>query len=183
MERLQPIDLEKTQFQRQFRGYHRAQVEQTLAQAAQEITTLRQEIQKARETAEAALKELEHFRTQESTLKETLILAQKTADETKALAHKEADLILQQAQQKAADLERQAQKHINNLRWEIERLNLERQKFEQRLRGLLNEHSQTLESGRLFQPALVNLEIHELSEPEGAPPEPEPHPSFGEAQT
>ncbi len=169
MERLRPLDLEKTQFKSSFRGYDKATVDLIVARAAREIETLLGELKHAQETATHALTELEHFRAQESTLKEALILAQKASDETRANAHKQAELIEEQAQQRALELERQAQQKVRDLRWEIERLSLDRHKFEQRLRSLLDEHMRLLDIDRPYQPVLVNLELQENENPEQEP--------------
>ncbi len=137
MERMMPIDLERAELQKSFRGYDRNQVQALLQRAAKEMATLRSEIESAQAEIGKLRQEVESFRAQENTLKEALILAQKTADETRAAAHKESDLIVEQARQKSTDVEAQMQSKINDLRWELERLRLDKQKFLNSYRGML----------------------------------------------
>lgn len=137
MERMMPLDLERAELQKALRGYEVTQVQALLQRAAKEMATLRSENETAQTELVKLRQEVERFRSQENTLKEALILAQRTADETRASAHKESDLILEEARQKSADVETSMQSKINDLRWEIERLRLDKQKFLNSYRGML----------------------------------------------
>lgn len=137
MERMMPLDLERAQLRTTWRGYDRTQVQALLQRAAKEMATLRSEMDALRTDVGKQKHELETFRSQENTLKEALVLAQKTADETRASAHKEAELILEEARHKSAEAETQLQTKINDLRWELERLRLEKQKFLGNYRAML----------------------------------------------
>lgn len=161
MERISPLDLEKSEFRATFRGYDRQAVREVLNKAAKEIETLRAELKQAREESEANRREVERFHAQETALKEALLLAQKTADETRSAAHREAELIVSEAHRKASDVQKSAQERINDLRWELERLSLERSKFYAKFRSLLEEHLSALGGASGLQPALVNLEVND----------------------
>lgn len=137
MERMTPIDLERTELKKSMSGYDRSQVQALLQRAAKEMSLLRGEVESLQSENAKLTRELETHRSQENTLKEALILAQRTADDTRASAHKEADLILEEARQKAGEIEQQNQSKINDLRWELERLRLEKQKFLSQFRALL----------------------------------------------
>jgi cell division initiation protein len=139
MDRMMPLDLERAELKRTMRGYDRNQVQSLLQRAAKEMSTLRGEVDALQSDCGKLRQEVESYRAQENTLKEALILAQRTADETRATAHKEADLIVDQAKQRLGETESQMQSKINDLRWELERLRLERQKF-------LNNHRAMLEA-------------------------------------
>jgi len=137
MERILPIDLERVDLKKSLRGYDRTQVQDLMNRAAKEMASLRSELDEAKSENLRMKQELDSLRAQENTLKETLILAQRTADDTRASAHKEADLITEQARQKAVESESQLQTRINDLRWELERLRLDKQKFLNTYRGML----------------------------------------------
>src|SRR5690348_5082053 len=107
LERIWPIDLERVDLKKSLRGYDRSQVQDLMNRAAKEMASLRSELDEAKSENPRIKQELDSLRAQENTLKETLILAQRTADDTRASAHKEADLITEQARQKAAELESQ----------------------------------------------------------------------------
>jgi len=137
MERFTPIDLERTELKKSLNGYDRTQVQALLQRAAKEMSLLRGEVESLQTENAKLLRELETHRSQENTLKEALILAQRTADETRASASKEAALVVEEARQKAGDIEQQNQSKINDLRWELERLRLEKQKFLSQFRAML----------------------------------------------
>ena len=163
MERLMPIDLERIQLGTGWRGYDKKEVDAICLRAANEIGALLQELKEARETAATMTREVESYRAQEQTLKEALLLAQKAADETRASAHREANSIIEEARRQAGEIDQTAQARIADLRWEIERLGLERQRFESRLRTMLEEQLRLLDQGRPGQPALVNLEVSDAA--------------------
>ena len=162
MERMMPLDLEKAQLRTTFRGYDRMQVQALLQRAAKEMATLRSELDSLKNEISKQRQELEGFRTQENTLKEALVLAQRTADETRATAHKEADVIVEQARQKASGTEAQMQSNINDLRWELEKLRLERQRFLGTYRAMLETQLRDIaEMGGL---AVVEGELTQTAE-------------------
>jgi cell division initiation protein len=129
MERIMPIDLERVNLKRSLRGYDRSQVQDLMNRAAKEMASLRSDLDEAKSENLRMKQELESLRAQENSLKEILVLAQRTADDTRVAAHKEADLVMEDARQKALEAESQMQSKINDLRWELERLRLDKQKF------------------------------------------------------
>lgn len=137
MERMMPLDLERAELKRAFRGYDRTQVQALLQRGAKEMATLRSELDSLTQDMAKLRQEVDGFRAQENVLKEALILAQRTADETRASAHREADLITEDARQRVVETESQMQTKINDLRWELERLRLDKQKFLNQFRGML----------------------------------------------
>jgi cell division initiation protein len=140
MERMMPIDFDRAKLKKSFRGYDRSQVDDLLSRASHEIEVLLNEIKQAREVLGKQQADLETYRAQENLLKEALVLAQRTADETRFSAHKESDLILDEARRKADDIEKQAHQKLNDLRWDLERLRLDKQRFTNNFRALLEDH-------------------------------------------
>jgi cell division initiation protein len=171
MERLKPLDLEKIQFRRSVRGYDPQQVDDVCKRAAKEIETLLAELKEARDAAERANEKLGHYLAQENTLKEALVLAQKTADETRALAQKEAEHIREKAQADALATAEQFQERINDLRWDLERIRLERQKFIVHFKAVLQEQLQALDEGRSAQFAFISLDQPSTELPTDTEPE------------
>lgn len=153
MERIKPIDLERTQFNTTLKGYDKTQVDDVVRQAAHEIETLLMEIKSCRERCGGMDKEIQLFRSQESLLKEALVLAQKAADDTRANARREADQIVSQARQDASHLHAEGHLKLNEITWEIERLQGIKRSFESGLRSLVGSHLSLLEErSRLDQP-------------------------------
>ena len=161
MERMTPIDLERAELRTRFRGYDKAQVEELRGKAAAEMASLLREAKTLKDENDLLRAEVEGFRRQEGTLKEALILAQRTAEETIALAHKEADRIVQDARRVAEQTARQDGDRLNDLRWDLERVRLEKQKY-------INDYRAMLESQLRHLSDLVG---REFSVVEGDPPQ------------
>jgi cell division initiation protein len=164
MDRIMPVDLERKDFRTRFRGYDRSQVDDLMQEVADEIARLRMANKKLDEEAVAIRRELEGHRAQEGTLKEALLLAQKTADETRASAHREADLIVEEARRKAEEMHQQNETRLADLRWEIERLRLDRQRFLTNFRNMLEAQLRELAETSGGQLSVVQGETHEIAE-------------------
>lgn len=158
MERLKPLDLERLRLRRTFRGYDRKATDEVLARATKEIELLLREVAEARESATQAIAELDRFRLQEATLRDTLLMAQRAADETRANAHREAELIVEAAHRESLDVRQASQGSINDLRWELERLRIDKQKFITQFKSMLEEQLRALDEGRSAQLALIEME-------------------------
>jgi cell division initiation protein len=156
-----PIDLERssTHLRRAWRGFDRTQVLEVMQKAALEMSSLRGEIESLQQQLTQQRAELDTHRAQENTLKEALLLAQRTADETRATAHREGDSIVEEARRKAAEIERQAKEQMHELRWELERLRLEKQKYLNQFRTLLE--TQLRELAEMGGFAVVEGEVAE----------------------
>lgn len=140
MERLRPIDIEKTLFKRVFRGYDPKAVEALTSKCSKEIEALLAEAQTLRSDNERMRAEVESFRAQENTLKEALMLAQRAADDTKAAAHRESELLIEEARRRAADLQRELESKLSDVRWNLEKARLEKDEFVVRFRNMLEDY-------------------------------------------
>lgn len=140
MERLSPIDLERTQLPKAMRGYEPGAVDALVQRAARELEEMLSENKNLRSEVYEMTRDLKRYRDQETMLTEALVLAQKTADEVKSAAKKEAELIVQEARQNAADLVREADHQKQNAFWEVEKVRQQQVSFETRFREILEEH-------------------------------------------
>lgn len=144
MDRMKPIDLERIELKTRFRGYDRSQVDLLLKQAADEMTALLAQIQDKDAEIGKLRSSVETYQAQEGTLKEALMLAQRAADETRANAHKEAELIVQEARQRVEEIGKDSKASLADLRWDMERLRLDKQRFINGFRTLLEGHLREL---------------------------------------
>jgi len=125
-----PLDLRQQHFRSAFRGYDKIEVTSFLAavaddyeQALRETDQLRQELMKL----EAALNE---HRGRESTLKSTLMTAQKLADDIKANAEQEARRIIREAEGRSDLLLEKTSARLEDIQREIDGLKLKRKDVE-----------------------------------------------------
>jgi cell division initiation protein len=133
MDRMMPIDLERADLRKRLRGYDPKTVDALRLQAAAEMELLRKELSEANAELDRLRAEVCGTRAMEETLKQALILAQKTADETRAQAHREADSIIHDARRKAAE-------DLRELRMEADRLREDNAAFEASFRSTLESH-------------------------------------------
>lgn len=161
-ERLRPGDL-AAEIPRAFRGYDTAKVDDLLARAAHEIGRLSGELKSAQEQIEALRTEVEAFRQQESAIKGALISAQLSAEATRQAAEKEAERLIEETRQQALELQKELQLRTTEMRFELEKLHLEKQKFIGQFRAMLEHYlASVVEAGG-------NLEAHAHDSPNGHP--------------
>ena len=144
MDRIMPIDLERVQLRKCFRGYETSTVDQLIKGSADSLQSLLIENAGLREEVERQRQELERTRLQENTLKDALILAQKAADETRAAAHRHGENILEEARQAALAERISMQQQVSELRWDMERLRSERQRFESEFKSMLDRYQRDI---------------------------------------
>lgn len=129
---------------RAFRGYDTAQVDALLADLRTRQETLHREVDQLREQnarfgSEAAQVESarQALASEESAVKEALISAHRQAEDVLAEARREAEILLQVARETGARMQEDLRGRIDDLNWQIERLSLQRQRFQADFRGLL----------------------------------------------
>jgi len=142
MDRIMPIDLERADLRKRLRGYDPKAVDTLRMQAAAEMELLRKELSEANAELDRLRAEVQGTRAMENTLKEALILAQKTADETRAQANRDADSIIHDARRKAAE-------DLRELRAEADRLREDNAAFEASFRSTLESHLARLGAKRV----------------------------------
>ena len=142
---LTPVDIVHTEFKSSLKGYKKSQVDEfvknvmeTLEQSIREKTELQRKY-------DSLKSELDKIKRIETTLAETLVVAQKAADEIKSNAHKTAELIIQEAEQAKAKTSIEAQIEIERNRSDIALLQSTRSRFEADFKTLLTSylHQQT----------------------------------------
>lgn len=144
MERLTPIDLEHINLKQRLGGYEKAGVDALIRKASVRIEELIEENFNLKKRNERLASELERRRAEENTLKDALILAQRTADETRQTAHRHAEVILEEARLQAASEKALLQDELNELKREIELSKIQRQRFVEEFRTMLERYNRDL---------------------------------------
>ena len=108
---LTPLDIENKRFGRSLKGYNVDEVDEFLDELTIQYEKLYKENSELKELVENSKKDLEHYKSVEHTLQNTLVMAQTTAEDIKNMAQKQADQIVSEANIKAKksveDLDRQ----------------------------------------------------------------------------
>ena len=104
---LTPLDIENKKFSKQMmNGYSVEEVDDFLDELSVDYAKNYKELNEANQKIEDLNNSLEHYKTIESTLQNTLLMAQSTAEEVKNVAKQQADQIIGEAKsvaQKEAD--------------------------------------------------------------------------------
>jgi len=86
--KLTPLDIRHKEFKRGMRGYVDGEVDEFLDEVADEFERLFKENIELSERGEALQEKIDHYRSLEETLQNTLVAAQRSAEELRANAQK-----------------------------------------------------------------------------------------------
>ncbi len=123
--RITPVDIANKDFPLVYRGYRRADVDEFLEIISADLEAITLENRQLQESLAAAHAELQRYRNMDAALRDTLVVAQRTADELVSNAKAQAETIRQQAMDDARRLLEQEQQKIHDLSALRERLGLE----------------------------------------------------------
>lgn len=108
-----PLDIENKRFAKQMvNGYSVDEVDDFLDDLTVEFERIFKENSENKEKIEKLEHDMEHYKTIETTLQSTLVMAQSTAEEVKEVANKQAEQIVNEAKANA-------QKEVDSLENEI----------------------------------------------------------------
>jgi cell division septum initiation protein DivIVA len=173
-------------FRKAFRGYDPAQVDSRFAELLAGADALRQELESCQaelaETAserDALRERLTSIEDSEKSIREALVSAHRQSDEVMAQARHEAETLLQVARETAARTQEELRGRISDLQWQFERASLQKQRFLNEFRELLEGHLAELTETAAPSNGLAPLELEPESQPvstkkkASAPAEPE----------
>ena len=108
-----PLDIENKKFSKQMmNGYSVEEVDDFLDELTVDYERIYKQSTESNTKIESLMQELEKYKNIESTLQNTLIMAQSTADEIKKVAKQEADQLIREAQGKAKEATMEIEKDI-----------------------------------------------------------------------
>ena len=108
-----PLDIENKKFSKQMmNGYSVEEVDDFLDELTVDYEKIYKQSTESNTKIESLMQELEKYKNIESTLQNTLIMAQSTADEIKKVAKQEADQLIREAQGKAKEATMEIEKNI-----------------------------------------------------------------------
>lgn len=145
---LTPLDIEGRRFKRELFGYSRREVDELRRVAADSLSEIVLERDEQARLLTAVRKELEEYRGREKTLIEGLAAAERLTAERKALAREEAEKMLRDARDQAEQMLGRTRGDLTRIEQQILRLKVERENFENKLLGLLDEHRRMVEIRR-----------------------------------
>lgn len=126
---LTPNDIVNKEFRRAFRGYSPEQVDDFLQQVSEAYFAMLEENKRVRAQVDEMRALSQQFQETESLLKNTLVLAERTAEETRRNSREEADL-----------MRREAEQQITGARAQLDELRQTRLRMLAELRAMLQAH-------------------------------------------
>jgi len=143
--RLTPLDIHNKEFSKSFRGYNEDEVDEFLDHVVAEFERLIRENEELRATVAELESRIEHYKGLEETLKNAIVLAQKTADEIKEAATRQADAIKRQAEHEAAKIQDEAKEVLKKTYEDIEANKNKVLKFKTEMKAFLQSTLQLLD--------------------------------------
>ncbi len=145
MGRISPQEIRDYEFKQSPLGYSKDQVNQFLGEIADEMETLIKESNEIHVDIKALEMTLKTYTNVEDSLKETLVLAQKTAQEAISNAHEEAETIRRKASTEREALLFSANEDLSAIKHEIRKLYGQRDSILVKLKNSLKTNLEVLE--------------------------------------
>ncbi|MFD2760524.1 DivIVA domain-containing protein [Lentibacillus juripiscarius] len=134
---LSPLDIHNKEFTRSFRGYDEDEVNEFLDQVIKDYEMTIREKKELQEQVEQLNEKLGHFTNIESTLNNSILIAQETAEELKGNAQKESKLIIKEAEKNADRIVNEALNKSRKIEMDVEELKKQAKVFRTRLKMLV----------------------------------------------
>ena len=145
---LTPLDIENKRFPTKFKGYDDTEVDAFLDQLTIDYERLYKENAELRNQVDENRKDLEHYRSVERTLQNTLVMAQTTAEDIKSMAQKQADQIIREAQSEARNAVEGIVKEEFEIRKRTEELKRQFDVYKAKMEALLISQLELLQSDK-----------------------------------
>jgi cell division initiation protein len=162
-----PLDIQRREFEKVFRGLEESEVRTFLHEIAGEWEEVLAENQKLKEEILDNRERLRQYQDQDRIFRETLLQAQRTREDVLDGASREKELIVREAQYKAEEVIREAQQHVVELEVQLRSLKMERLKFLREVEALMDRTRRHLqdEAPDIYMAAspTLNLEGLDLS--------------------
>ncbi|MDP4088066.1 MAG: DivIVA domain-containing protein [Bacillota bacterium] len=143
--RLTAIDINNKEFKKVMRGYNPDEVEEFLDRIAEDYEALYKENATFKEKVQGLTEKIEHYAKIETTIQNTLLLAQNAAEQAKVTSQKEAELIIKNANDTAQRILDKAHNDVMLINDDYERTKQEFIKFRSKFRNFIRTQMDTFD--------------------------------------
>ena len=140
---LTPMDINNKEFKKVMRGYCPEEVDDFLDEVIENYEALYKENASLKEQLSVSSDKIEHYSKIESTIQNTLLLAQNAADQAKTSSEKEAEILVKNANETAQKILDKAHKDVVQINDEYEAVKQEFIKFRAKFRNFINTQLET----------------------------------------
>ena len=162
--KLTPMDINNKEFKKGLRGYNPDEVDEFLDEIVDNYEELFKENATLKEKINSMNEKVEHYAKIETTIQNTLLLAQNAADQAKKSAQKEAELVISNANEVAKKTLDKAQSAVVQVTEEYEKVKQEFIKFRAKYRNFMNAQLETFDD--LEKDFIKNYNVSEPVEEE-----------------
>lgn len=141
-----PLDIQNKEFNVGFRGYKMEEVESFLDDLIVDYEKLYKENIELKDKIARVTENLNHYDNIEDTLKNTLVVAQKTAEEVNLNAKQKAEQIIKEAEESSRKIIEKANTEVINIQRQYEEIKKEINIFKMRFETLLKSQIETFEN-------------------------------------
>jgi len=163
------LEVRKREFARKFRGYDRDEVRQFLEALAEDLEELFRSLDELEREGVRLAEENNRHRETEATLKETLLMAQRSAESLRTSTEQDAERILREAELKGDALVKQAMERVAEMERAIRELRVERKNFHLKLQGMIDMFQQVLLFDRQDEEQESSVSLYRPKKREGDP--------------
>lgn len=133
-----PLDIENKRFSKKtLNGYDPEEVDEFLDELTKDYTAVYKKISETEEEVENIKSKLEHYTKIESTLQNTLLMAQSAADEVKSAAQKQAEQVIKEAENNARQATSRIDVEIAEKQKRLEDMNKQFDVYKAKMESLL----------------------------------------------
>ena len=143
--KLTPMDINNKEFKKGLRGYNSDEVDEFLDEVIENYEALYKENSKLKEKITVLNEQIDHYAKIESTIQNTLLLAQNAADQAKESSQKEAELVVKNANETAQKIVDKAHNDVIQINDEFDRIKQEFIKFRVKFRNFMNTQLETFD--------------------------------------
>lgn len=143
--RLTAMDINNKEFRRAMRGYNADEVDEFLDKIAEDYEVLFKENSTLKEKVVAMNERLEHYGKIESTIQNTLLLAQNAAEQAKTSAQKEAEILIKSANDTSQKILDKAHNEVMSISEDYDRVKQEFVKFRAKFRNFMKAQMETFD--------------------------------------
>lgn len=143
--KLTPMDINNKEFKKIIRGYNPEEVDEFLDKIVEDYEALYKENANLKEKVVAMNERIEHYSKMESTIQNTLVLAQNAAEQAKNSAQKEAEIIIKSANDTAQKVLDKSHNDVMKINDEYDRVKQEFVKFRAKFRSFMQVQLETFD--------------------------------------
>lgn len=171
---ISPLEIRKREFKKSLRGYDSEEVMAFLEIVSVELENCVRENAMQKEKMASLEVQIKKYYDMESTLRETLLSAQRAREETIDTAKKHAEVIIREAEVKAAAIIEEGRREINRLRSTFIELKIQKENYLTKIRSMIASQLEMLKNVEFVEEKVVEKIDMPVEAPQPSPPPPQP---------